>query len=45
MAQNPVPLTAEYNAMMNAIYANIEKFDTEEDLIWAEFLYKKILNK
>ena len=32
MAQNPVPLTAEYNAMMNAIYANIEKFDTEKDL-------------
>ena len=32
MAQNPVPQTAEYNAMMNAIYANIENFDTEKDL-------------
>ena len=32
MAQTPVLQTAEYNKMMNAIYANIEKFDTEKHL-------------
>ena len=32
MSHGLKPLTKEYNMMMNAIYANIEKFDTEKHL-------------
>ena len=32
MSHGLKPLTKEHNIMMNAIYANIEKFDTEKHL-------------